>query len=111
MAAIFRSSLQTLSPLPDLKLSSLTLQFHGPCCFVKSAKSKTTDFSILVTKFKTKVLNLSLSLDLSSFVKLAPRIRTHQIVIYVMDNLGCRHALDCITTGFVECTVLLFLSQ
>ena len=38
---------------------------------MKSAKSKTTDSSFL-TKFKTKVLDLSLNLDLSPFVKSAP---------------------------------------
>ena len=46
MVAIFKSSLQNLSPLPPR-------------------------LNILLTKFKTKVLNLSLNLDLSPFVKLA----------------------------------------
>ena len=39
MAGIFKSY------LPDLKLSPLTLQFHGLSCFVKSTKSKTTDLT------------------------------------------------------------------
>ena len=41
MVAIFKSSLQNLSPLPDLKLSPLTYQFHGLSCSVKSTKFKT----------------------------------------------------------------------
>ena len=40
---------------------------------MKSAKSKTTDLAApFLTKFKTKVLDLSLNLDLSPFVKSAP---------------------------------------
>ena len=45
MAAIFKSSLQNLSPLPPrLKVKS-KVKFHGLSCFVKSAKSKTTDLT------------------------------------------------------------------
>ena len=46
MAAIVKSSLQNLSPLPlRLKVKSTDLEFHGLSCFVKSAKSKTTDLT------------------------------------------------------------------
>ena len=74
MTAIFKSSLQNLSPLPTRFKVKSTQKFHGLSCFVKSAKSKTTDFTILFTKFKTKVLNLSLNLGSSPLVKLAPEV-------------------------------------
>ena len=68
MAAIFKSSLQNLSPLPTrLKVKSTDLAISWTQLLCEDHR-----LNILLTKFKTKVLNLSLNLDLSPFVKSAP---------------------------------------
>ena len=56
MAAIFKSLLQNLSPLPPrLKVKSTDLAISWTySCFVKSAKSKTTDLTFFWQNLRPK---------------------------------------------------------
>ena len=61
MAAILKSSLQNLSPLPtSLKVKPLSKPKAGLNFFVNTAKTKTKSVSSFSAKFKTKVSTLSL---------------------------------------------------
>ena len=60
MAAIFKSSLQNLSPLPtSLRVEPLTKPKTGLKFFVNTTKPKTKDFAAFWQKFETKVSTLS----------------------------------------------------
>ena len=62
MAAIFKSSLQNLSPLPtSLKVEPLAKPKTSLKFFVNTTKPKTKDFAVFGQKLETKVSPLSLS--------------------------------------------------
>ena len=62
MAAIFKSSLQNLRPLPtSLKVEPLAKPKTGLKFFVNNTKPKTKVLTVFVQKLETKVLTLSLS--------------------------------------------------
>ena len=62
MAAIFKSSLQNLSPLPtSLKVEPLAKPKTGLKFFVNTTKPKTKVLAVLGQKLETKVSTLSLS--------------------------------------------------
>ena len=73
MAATFKFSLQNLSPLPtSLKVKSADLEISWSELLCKIYKFYDRGLTIMLTKFKTKLLNLSLNQGLSPFMKLAP---------------------------------------
>ena len=62
MAAIFKSSLQNLSPLPSsLKVESVAKPKTSLKFFVNTSKPKTKVLAVLRQKLETKVSTLSLS--------------------------------------------------
>ena len=62
MAAIFKSSLQNLSPLPtNLKVEPLAKPKTGLKFFVNTTKPKIKDLAVFRQKLETKVSTLSLS--------------------------------------------------
>ena len=62
MAAVFKSSLQNLSPPPtSLKIEPLAKPKTGLKFFVNTTKPKTNVLAVLGQKLETKVSNLSLS--------------------------------------------------
>ena len=62
MAAIFKSSLQNLSPLPtSLKVEPLAKPKTGLKLFVNTTKPKTKVLAVFGQKCEEKVLTLSLS--------------------------------------------------
>ena len=62
MAAIFKSSLQNLSPLPtSLKVEPLAKPKTGVKFFVNTTKPKTIVLAVVWHKLETKVSTLSLS--------------------------------------------------
>ena len=62
MAAIFKSSLQNLSPQPtSLKVEPLAKPKTGLKCFVNTTKPKTKVLAVFGQKLKTKHSTLSLS--------------------------------------------------
>ena len=62
MAAIFKSSLQNLSPLPtSLKVESLAKPKTGLKFFVNTTRPKTKVLAVLGQKLETKVSTLSQS--------------------------------------------------
>ena len=62
MAAIFKSSLQNLSPIPtSLKVEPLAKPKTNLKFFVNITKPKTKVLAVLGQKFETKVSTLSLS--------------------------------------------------
>ena len=63
MAAMFKSSLQNLSPLPtSLKVKPLFKPKTGLDFYVNAAKTKTKVLAIFSAKVKTKISTLSQSL-------------------------------------------------
>ena len=62
MAAIFKSSLQNLNPLPThLKVEPLAKPKTSLKFFVNTNKPKTKDFEVFEQKLETKVSTLSLN--------------------------------------------------
>ena len=62
MTAIFKSSLQNLSPLPtSFKVEPLAKPKTGLKFFVNTTKSKTRGLAVFGQKLETKVSTLSLS--------------------------------------------------
>ena len=77
MTAIFKSSLQILNPLHTrLKIKSTDLAISWTWLLCEIHLVWDHRLNILLTKFKTKVLNLSLNLGLSPFVKSATELST-----------------------------------
>ena len=78
MAAIFKSSLQNLSPLPtSLRVEPLAKPKTGLKFFVNATKPKTKVLAVLGQKLETKVSTLSLS----PFVNTGPGYDGHNLAL------------------------------
>ena len=87
MAAIFKSSLQNLSPLPtSLKVEPLAKPKTGLKLFVNTIKPKTKVLAVLGQKLDTKVSTLSVKPWLRHFVNMGPE---HPITQSQNDSNGC----------------------
>ena len=88
MAAIFKSSLQNLSPLPtSVRVEPLAKPKTGLKFFVNTSKSKTKVLAVLGQKLKTKVSTLSLR----PFVNTGPGHRVGQYSVPTISNYQLFH--------------------
>ena len=87
MAAICKSSLQNLSPLPTSPIvEPLAKPKTSPTFFVNTTKPKTKVLAFFGQKLETKVSTLSLSPGYYFFVNMGPVHFTHKATFINMKN-------------------------